>query len=80
MIDNTAKAGQSDGGVRGAVGRIAAPAVNATHQITWSRWALRLPSGRLEMLRMPLAAAVAVEEAGYLIELAGRLNEGNVPA
>lgn len=74
MINNNARPGQTNNQARAAIVRLAAPAVNATHHSAYSHYAVTLPDGIRESYMIPLAAAVAIEEAGYLIVLVGRLN------
>jgi hypothetical protein len=78
MIDNTAKPGQTDSDILQAVVRIANPIANRFHQSEYSAWEVILPVGPRTRFVMPLAAAIAVEEAGYLIELVGVLANGGL--
>lgn len=54
--------------------RIAQPHVNRTHQSEYSDWQVTLAGGEQRTLTIPLAAAVAIEDAGIPIILTGRLN------
>lgn len=78
MIDNTAKTGQTDSDVLQAVVRIANPIASKFHQSEYSAWEVVLPSLVRTRFVMPLAAAMAVEEHGYRIELVGVLANGGL--
>lgn len=54
--------------------RIAQPHMNRTHQSEYSDFLVTLTGGEQRTLTIPLAAAVAIEEAGFAIVLTGRLN------
>ena len=74
MLNNNNRPGMTDEQARGCYTRLAAPAMNTTHQSAFSTFSVILPSGKCAVLCIPLAAAVAIEEAGYSINLVGRLN------
>jgi hypothetical protein len=78
MIDNNSRPGQTDSDVLQAVVRIATPVAERFHQSTYSPWDVFLPSGQRTRFVLPLAAAVAVEEHGYRIELVGVLASGGL--
>jgi len=74
MIDYTNRPGQTDERARTNLVHLAAPAMSSTHQSAFSNFSVILPSGTVAILTIPLAAAVAIEEANYSINLIGRLN------
>ena len=77
MIDYTNRPGRTDDQARASIAALTAPAMGSVHQSRYSTFSIILPSGRVMIAVLPLAAAVAVEEAGYSCQLVGRLNEDN---
>jgi len=76
MIDNNNRPGQTDSDVLQAVVRIAI--AERFHQSEYSAWEVILPSLVRTRFVIPLAAAIAVEEHGYRIELVGVLASGGL--
>lgn len=83
MLDYTAKPGQTSNDVMRCATAIALPIANRFHGSTYSAFDVTLPGthgATAARFVIPLAAAVAIEEAGYEIKLVGRLNADNAAA